>query len=118
MARASTSARTDRPDRRSDPLYLNGGIFCRAPDRAGQLLDIQIPDDAFERIFDFFDAYQWHLDDGLLYRDNEINPEVLGYVFENTPTRRRWEPTTPRRTSPNTSRRTPSCPSSLQKAAP
>ena len=45
-------------------------------------LDIQIPDEAFERIFDFFDAYTWHLDDRPLRNDNEINPDVLGYIFE------------------------------------
>ena len=44
--------------------------------------DIDIPDEAFERIFDFFDAYHWHLDDRPLRDDNEINPDVLGYIFE------------------------------------
>ncbi len=37
---------------------------------------------AFQRIFDFFDAYQWHLEDGPLHDDKEINPDVLGYIFE------------------------------------
>ena len=44
--------------------------------------DIQIPDEAFERLFDFFDRYQWHLDERPLRDDNEINPDVLGYIFE------------------------------------
>ena len=44
--------------------------------------DIEIPDDAFEKIFDFFDAYQWHLDERPLRADDEINPDVLGYIFE------------------------------------
>ena len=44
--------------------------------------EIQIPDEAFERVFDFFDAYTWHLDDRPLRSDNEINPDVLGYIFE------------------------------------
>ena len=61
--------------------YLNGGIFAEHPiERAHP--DIQIPDAAFEKIFEFFDAYQWHLDDRPLAAGNEINPEVLGYVFE------------------------------------
>ena len=34
------------------------------------------------RIFEFFDAYQWHLDDRKPKNDNEINPDVLGYIFE------------------------------------
>jgi len=61
--------------------YLNGGLFdvhtleSRHP-------NIDIPDEAFERIFDFFDAFGWHLDDRPLRSDNEINPDVLGYIFE------------------------------------
>ena len=64
--------------------YLNGGIFdlheLEAPDRYGKT--IQIPDKAFERIFSYFDQYQWHLDERPLRADNEINPDVLGYIFE------------------------------------
>lgn len=64
--------------------YLNGGIFdiheLERPDRYGKT--IEIPDAAFERIFDYFDQYQWHLDERPLRADNEINPDVLGYIFE------------------------------------
>jgi len=61
--------------------YLNGGIFAEHPiERAHP--DISIPDEAFEKIFDFFDQWNWHLDDRPLSNGNEINPEVLGYVFE------------------------------------
>jgi hypothetical protein len=64
--------------------YLDGGIFdvheLERPDRYGK--SIQIPDDAFEHIFDYFDQYQWHLDERPLRADNEINPDVLGYIFE------------------------------------
>ncbi len=64
--------------------YLNGGLFdvheLERPDRYGDT--IQIPDEAFERIFDYFDQYQWHLDERPLRADNEINPDVLGYIFE------------------------------------
>jgi len=64
-----------------DVPYLNGGIFEQHQiERSNP--DIQIPDVAFERIFDFFDAYQWHLDDRPLRKDDEINPDVLGYIFE------------------------------------
>jgi len=61
--------------------YLNGGIFAEHKIEKDHP-DIQIPDEAFEKIFAFFDAYQWHLDDRPLANGNEINPEVLGYVFE------------------------------------
>lgn len=64
--------------------YLNGGLFdvheLEKPDRYGPA--IQIPDSAFERIFDFFDEWQWHLDERPLRADDEINPDVLGYIFE------------------------------------
>jgi hypothetical protein len=50
------------------------------PERYGD--QIQIPDQAFEKIFNYFDQYQWHLDERPLRADNEINPDVLGYIFE------------------------------------
>jgi hypothetical protein len=62
--------------------YLNGGIFM--PHQIEQLYGktIAIPDKAFEKLFEFFDAYDWHLDERPLKADNEINPDVLGYIFE------------------------------------
>ncbi len=62
--------------------YLNGGIFN--PHQIEQLhgKTITIPDKAFEKLFEFFDAYHWHLDERPLKRDDEINPDVLGYIFE------------------------------------
>ena len=61
--------------------YLNGGLFD-VHDLEREYPDIDIPDEAFAQIFAFFDAYQWHLDDRPLRNDNEINPDVLGYIFE------------------------------------
>ena len=43
---------------------------------------IDIPDRAFDSVFDFFEQYDWHLDDRPTRKGNEINPDVLGYVFE------------------------------------
>jgi hypothetical protein len=64
--------------------YLNGGLFdvheLEKPERYGK--EIQIEDKAFERVFNYFDHYQWHLDERPLRADNEINPDVLGYIFE------------------------------------
>ena len=61
--------------------YLNGGIFD--PHRLERdNPNIGIPDTAFAQIFGFFDQYQWHLDDRPTGADNEINPDVLGYIFE------------------------------------
>ena len=60
--------------------YLNGGLFD-VHDLEQDNPEIHIPDEAFAQIFDFFDAYQWHLDDRPLRNDNEINPDVLGYIL-------------------------------------
>ena len=61
--------------------YLNGGLFD-VHDLEQDNPYINVPDKAFAQIFRFFDAYQWHLDDRPLRNDNEINPDVLGYIFE------------------------------------
>ncbi len=64
-----------------DVPYLNGGLFdLHELEEAHP--DIDVPDEAFERLFEFFDRWQWHLDDRPLRNDNEINPDVLGYIFE------------------------------------
>lgn len=61
--------------------YLNGGLFDTHQLEQDNP-NIHIPDEAFEKLFSFFDAYQWHLDERQLRADNEINPDVLGYIFE------------------------------------
>lgn len=65
-----------------DVPYLNGGIFQKHQLEVAYGKQIQIPDSAFERLFDFFDQYRWHLDERPLRNDKEINPDVLGYIFE------------------------------------
>ena len=62
--------------------YLNGGIFQKHQLETLHGESIDIPDKAFEQLFKFFEQYQWHLDDRPLRNDNEINPDVLGYIFE------------------------------------
>ena len=61
--------------------FLNGGLFD-VHDLERDNPDISIPDEAFERVFSFFDGYRWHLDEQPRREDNEINPDVLGYIFE------------------------------------
>lgn len=61
--------------------YLNGGLFD-IHELEREYEDINIPDKAFEQLFAFFDEYSWHLDDRPLQKGNEINPDVLGYIFE------------------------------------
>ncbi len=62
--------------------YLNGGLFLKhqIEERYGNA--IQIANNAFQQLFDYFDQYQWHLDERPVHADNEINPDVLGYIFE------------------------------------
>ena len=62
--------------------YLNGGIFQKHQLETLHGENIEIPDKAFEQLFRFFEKYEWHLDDRPLRNDNEINPDVLGYIFE------------------------------------
>ena len=63
--------------------YLNGGIFNQHQIEQLHGQDITIADTAFEKIFAFFDGWTWHLDDRQLSDSgNEINPDVLGYIFE------------------------------------
>jgi len=68
--------------------YLNGGLFLhhklemdeRHRPRLGTTL--RIPDTAFEGVFNVFAAFTWHLDDTPGGDADEINPDVLGYIFE------------------------------------
>jgi hypothetical protein len=61
--------------------YLNGGFF-EVHQLEERNKSIDIPDEAFQRLFDFFDQWEWHLDDREGRTDNEINPDVVGYIFE------------------------------------
>ncbi|MFV0387387.1 MAG: Eco57I restriction-modification methylase domain-containing protein, partial [Pyrinomonadaceae bacterium] len=61
--------------------YLNGGLFDEhelEKTNAG----IDIDDKAFEHLFDFFDQYEWHLDTRHTASGKDINPDVIGYIFE------------------------------------
>lgn len=61
--------------------YLNGGLFdVHLIEQENK--DISIPDEAFERIFEFFDEYNWHLDIRITATGSDINPDVIGYIFE------------------------------------
>ncbi|KZL51398.1 transcriptional regulator [Nodularia spumigena CENA596] len=60
--------------------YLNGGLFLKH--RIEQQYQISIADEAFVRLLDLFKRYSWNLDDTPEGKDDEINPDVLGYIFE------------------------------------
>lgn len=61
--------------------YLNGGMFDEHP-LEHDYADIDIADEAFVRLFDFFDTWRWHLDTRITASGKDINPDVLGYIFE------------------------------------
>ena len=61
--------------------YLNGGMFdCHQIEQDYQNIDIA--DEAFEHLFEFFDKWRWHLDTRISASGKDINPDVLGYIFE------------------------------------
>lgn len=71
-----------------DIPYLNGGLFlhhtleldANKQPRLGTTL--RIPDHAFEGVFKLFASFSWNLDDTPGGNADEINPDVLGYIFE------------------------------------
>ncbi len=62
--------------------YLNGGLFDTHELETIYGSNINISDKAFEKIFDFFDQYEWHLDTRITATGKDINPDVIGYIFE------------------------------------
>jgi len=61
--------------------YLNGGLFD-VHELEKQYTTINISDEAFENIFHFFDQYNWHLDTRIAASGKDINPDVIGFIFE------------------------------------
>ena len=61
--------------------YLNGGMF-EQHQLERDYADIDIDDEAFVRLFRFFDTWRWHLDTRITASGKDINPDVLGYIFE------------------------------------
>lgn len=61
--------------------YLNGGLFD-LHEVEKEHDEIRIPDQAFENLFAFFGQYNWHLDSRPCASGKEINPDVIGYIFE------------------------------------
>jgi len=66
-----------------DIRYLNGGLFLpHAAVNEDKNPDLQVPDKAFDNLFALFERYSWNLDDTPGGQADEINPDVLGYIFE------------------------------------
>ena len=62
--------------------YLNGGLFLPHEIEKKYGKKIVIPDSVFDKLFEYFERYNWHLDERPIRDDKEINPDVLGYIFE------------------------------------
>jgi hypothetical protein len=61
--------------------YLNGGLFL--PHRIEiENTAIDIPDKAFENLLKLFESFSWNLNDAPGGQDDDMNPDVLGYIFE------------------------------------
>lgn len=61
--------------------YLNGGMFDQHQIEQ-DYAHIDIADEAFAHLFAFFDDWRWHLDTRISASGKDINPDVLGYIFE------------------------------------
>ena len=62
--------------------YLNGGLFVPHPIEDKYKNKIKIKDKAFDETFEFFNKYDWCLQNTYKKPDNEIDPDVMGYIFE------------------------------------
>ena len=85
-SRASPSRRHDAIAGSADAARQRSAISTAASScrtrSSRRTPSIDIPDAAFENLFDLFERYSWHLDDTPGGDDDEINPDVLGYIFE------------------------------------
>ena len=63
-----------------DIPVLGEGLFTR-PVLESVESELYIPDKAFQRLFEFFDSYEWRLDEACEGEDG-ITPTALGYLFE------------------------------------
>ncbi|MCD5417044.1 hypothetical protein LR021_01535, partial [Candidatus Bipolaricaulota bacterium] len=64
--------------------FLNGGLFEAIHDYNWREIDIRLPNDLFQQIFDTFDRYNFTVrEDEPLEKEVAVDPEMLGKVFEN-----------------------------------
>lgn len=59
-----------------DIPYLNGGLFRR---REFEENGIEIPNDAWNPVFELFEGYEWVVEDT---ESGGLTPEILGHIFE------------------------------------
>ncbi|MDE0119119.1 MAG: hypothetical protein OXM55_03825 [Bdellovibrionales bacterium] len=62
--------------------YLNGGLFVPHPIEEKYKNKIKVQDKAFDETFVIFRKYNWSLQGKEGKSDNEISPDIMGYIFE------------------------------------
>ena len=62
--------------------FLNGGMFLAHSIEYDFGNAIEIPDTSFEALFSMFEEFSWTFNEGFGGAENEINPDILGYIFE------------------------------------
>ncbi len=82
FALAEAQRNTDTNILLGEIKYLNGGLFLEHKIEKKYAGKIKICDNAFVNLFGLFDSYSWTLNDTPGGKDDEINPDVLGYIFE------------------------------------
>ena len=60
--------------------YLNGGLFAEHENE--RTVSIKIPNTVWKKLYEVLDQYQWRCDTRYKKSEKEIDPEILGYVFE------------------------------------
>jgi len=64
--------------------FLNGGLFEAIHDYNWREIDIRLPNDLFQKVFETFDLYNFTVrEDEPLEKEVAVDPEMLGKVFEN-----------------------------------
>jgi len=64
--------------------FLNGGLFEEIHDYNWREIDILLPNDLFQEVFQTFDLYNFTVrEDEPLEKEVAVDPEMLGKVFEN-----------------------------------
>lgn len=81
LGKPKTKRKSELPVDLGKIPYLNGGLFD-VHELERQFDQIEIDDDAFKKIFNFFDQWNWHLDSSIEATGKDINPDVIGYIFE------------------------------------
>ena len=61
--------------------YLNGGLFLAHPIEQ-EYPDLDLQDEAIQQLLSVFTRFSWNLNDQAGGKADEINPDVLGYIFE------------------------------------